>query len=90
MGKSPRPLPAHMEGELDDARAIVMALAAPLWTGARALAASAERAALRSAMPAAALAFMLRFTVRHGLTLLHFPAQRKHFLWVTLGGFSSV
>ena len=52
MGKSPRPLPAHMKGELDDARAIVMALAAPLWTGARALAASPERAALRSAVPA--------------------------------------
>jgi hypothetical protein len=41
-----------MKGELDDARAIVMALAAPLWTGARALAASPERAALRSAVPA--------------------------------------
>jgi len=42
-----------MEAELDDARAVVMALAAPLWTGALALVASTDRAALRGAMPVA-------------------------------------
>ena len=28
--------------------------------------------------------------MRHGCTLLHFSPQRKHLLWGSLGGFSSV
>ena len=72
LGKSARPLPARLRCELQDARAAVTAIAAPLWKGAQALAVVPDRTVLRGAMSVATLAFLLRFTVR----LLHDHAVR--------------